>query len=361
MGQEKGRQGLTAAFEVELEMSELREAEQLRLEWDKEEQLRRHERFEWEKEREKREKERFNWDQDRYFSDKCYREREQKRAWFSRHPNIVLHLTTLTMLFVYPLVREQYFLENRIEKTVTESLKKEFESFRIVVANPPTPSFTVGPFKVSGPDGSTSDNLINAIFKTAAEKGPKTLDDTLKTAIHAVELGDKSFSLAIKVSDKVSGLIRWLRTNPDNPNVNVAVEIFDQVMFENDRYDLSEPAKASLNKIATYLKSELGKSDRILVEGHASATGSAQHNLSLSRERALRVKTYLVDRGVGEERIFFYGFGQGYLWLPFLPDHPDNRRARITICNGGEGGTDRCPPQSDDVKPDLRAELRVEN
>jgi outer membrane protein OmpA-like peptidoglycan-associated protein len=160
----------------------------------------------------------------------------------------------------------------------------------------------------------------------------------LKTASDAIEVGKKG----VEFIDKGSNLfIRFLPNNKEHAQGKPPRLIFDQVAFSNDTFELTEVAKLSLDSVVAYLKNPPGKSEKVLVEGHASAVGSAQHNLWLSNERARRVRDYLTDHGIEQDRILYYGFGQGYLWLPFFPEHPDNRRVRITTC--GEGwGSDRC-------------------
>jgi outer membrane protein OmpA-like peptidoglycan-associated protein len=336
------------------------------------------ERHEWEKERNQREEERF-------VLDKHYRKKEQSQTWLFRYVTFSLQLITLAVVFGYPMIHRQDGLENRIKETISASIKDEIgkniackdQSLRARLENQIketisasindefnkrfASSFTVGQFKVVGPSGSTPDSLVGALFKTAAERGSKSLDDALKTAIDAVELGDKGFSLLVKVTEKTSDLVHYLwpsvKIDPPPPPPSVKIDpplpppppavIPDQVTFNNDRFDLTEAAKTSLDKVAEYLTSERGKSDKVLVEGHASTAGKAQHNLQLSWNRARQVTRYLVEHGVMEERITQYGFGQGYQWLPFESNNiAENRRVRIATC-GEEIGSDRCVPKKD--------------
>jgi outer membrane protein OmpA-like peptidoglycan-associated protein len=204
-----------------------------------------------------------------------------------------------------------------------------------------SPSFTVGAFQVFGPDGSTLEGLVATIFKTAADKGLKTLSDILKTASEAIKVAKEGFSLGFEIVDKGNNPVEKMRPKPPGEDKRPPSIIFDQVAFDHDKNTLTDAARKSLDQVVAYLLEGSGKSDRILIEGHASAVGSPNHNLTLSRERASGVRDYLLDRGLKPERMLVYGFGQGYLWLPFFPDHPDNRRVRITTC--GEGwGSNRC-------------------
>ena len=166
-----------------------------------------------------------------------------------------------------------------------------------------------------------------------------------KTASEGVKLAKEGSSLGIEIVKLVREI--WppapeteLPVPPVGP-MEAPLIIFDQVAFDHDKNTLSDAARAALDKIVADLTDGKHRSDKILIEGHASAVGSLRRNVALSKDRARRVRDYLIDRGVQPERVFTYGFGEGYLWLPFFPGHPDNRRVRITTC--GEGwGSNRC-------------------
>lgn len=88
------------------------------------------------------------------------------------------------------------------------------------------------------------------------------------------------------------------------------------VWFENDQDALLPVSEQSLNQLLAYLQKYPGR--KILISGHTSTVGGYQHNMDLSRRRALRVKTYLTDHGIEDDRLSTAGFG---------PDRPvaDNR------------------------------------
>lgn len=72
---------------------------------------------------------------------------------------------------------------------------------------------------------------------------------------------------------------------------------------------------------------------RIRVEGHTDSDGKPDHNQDLSTRRAASVRTYLVGKGVAEERLESTGCGQN---VPIADNATDdgkqqNRRVEFVI------------------------------
>jgi len=65
--------------------------------------------------------------------------------------------------------------------------------------------------------------------------------------------------------------------------------------------------------------------ERFLIEGHTCDLGAHEHNLALSQQRALAVKTALVNLGVDAARLQVMGFGQAD---PVAPNTDEAARAR---------------------------------
>ena len=86
------------------------------------------------------------------------------------------------------------------------------------------------------------------------------------------------------------------------------VEVGDRVFFAFDRSDLSEAARATLNKQAEWLKTYPAVTIRI--EGHADERGTREYNLALGARRANSVKEYLISQGVNPNRIDTISYGK---------------------------------------------------
>jgi uncharacterized protein YjbI with pentapeptide repeats len=115
-----------------------------------------------------------------------------------------------------------------------------------------------------------------------------------------------------------------------------------QIGFASNDTSLNTSATEKLDGTLEYLKNEPGLKDAILIEGYADATGSSRYNQQLSLRRAEIVRDYLIDHGVDRSWISVFGFGESCPWLPFSPEHDENRRVRIVSCAGSGAEIDRC-------------------
>lgn len=80
------------------------------------------------------------------------------------------------------------------------------------------------------------------------------------------------------------------------------------LLFDLDSDNLSGNGRAALTSVADSLK-RLGVT-RVRVDGHTDSTGSARHNLVLSRRRAEAAAQGLVRSGIADRSIERRGFGE---------------------------------------------------
>ena len=86
-----------------------------------------------------------------------------------------------------------------------------------------------------------------------------------------------------------------------------------------------------MNRLVNLLRENPGV--RIEVSGHTDNVGSAAVNRTLSRNRALSVRNYLVSQGIAAERVQYNGYGFD---RPIAPNTTEegraaNRRVEIEI------------------------------
>jgi outer membrane protein OmpA-like peptidoglycan-associated protein len=92
--------------------------------------------------------------------------------------------------------------------------------------------------------------------------------------------------------------------------VGEGIEVtFDSgILFDIDKSALRPASQVELQKMATVLNKY--PDTNILVEGHTDNTGSDEHNLRLSQERAQSVSNYLATLGVNPTRLTMMGYGE---------------------------------------------------
>jgi OmpA-OmpF porin, OOP family len=85
------------------------------------------------------------------------------------------------------------------------------------------------------------------------------------------------------------------------------VWVVDDTLFDFDKSVIKPAAVDYLDRIAEIIKADPNM--HVQVQGHTDNVGSKAYNDALSIRRAQAVKTYLVNRGVQEERLRIEGFG----------------------------------------------------
>jgi len=81
----------------------------------------------------------------------------------------------------------------------------------------------------------------------------------------------------------------------------------ENITFDTNRADVKPQFQAVLDQVAMSVRQYAGTVVR--VEGHTDSVGSAAYNQTLSENRALSVRSYLLQRGVEANRIEAYGYG----------------------------------------------------
>lgn len=103
------------------------------------------------------------------------------------------------------------------------------------------------------------------------------------------------------------------------------------VLFDVGKATLKPGAERSLDQLAEFLKKHPER--KVRVEGFTDATGSAETNQQLSRQRAQEVRTELTSRGISPDRVEAVGYGESF---PIASNdsaagRQQNRRVEIVI------------------------------
>lgn len=132
---------------------------------------------------------------------------------------------------------------------------------------------------------STSAEDISAVDKTqplTPENSSNITEESLSTREISIEQG-------VPVEDK----------KPLN---------LDDIYFNFDRADLSQPARERLEGIAAWMEAE--QSMRLRIEGHADERGTSEYNLALGDRRANAVRRYLTALGIEGSRLMAISYGE---------------------------------------------------
>ena len=86
------------------------------------------------------------------------------------------------------------------------------------------------------------------------------------------------------------------------------VNVGDRVFFETDSSELTEQARATLDKQAQWLSNY--NRYAFTIEGHADERGTREYNIALGARRTQTVREYLVSRGIAAQRMRTISYGK---------------------------------------------------
>jgi outer membrane protein OmpA-like peptidoglycan-associated protein/tetratricopeptide (TPR) repeat protein len=96
----------------------------------------------------------------------------------------------------------------------------------------------------------------------------------------------------------------------------------DNILFATDSYELTNDSKYILDQFIQFLKEN--PTVTVTIEGHTDNVGDDERNLTLSNQRALVTMTYLIEKGIGKDRLQAVGYGETQ---PKVPNNSEQNRA----------------------------------
>ncbi len=107
-------------------------------------------------------------------------------------------------------------------------------------------------------------------------------------------------------------------------------DLFNNVLFEFDRADLTSQSETVVDEISAILKQDSSK--KYLITGFTDSKGSDGYNLDLSKRRAETLVKALVSRGVPQTMLKSRGVGKSIAYAkPDAPDIVRNGDRKVTI------------------------------
>jgi outer membrane protein OmpA-like peptidoglycan-associated protein len=116
------------------------------------------------------------------------------------------------------------------------------------------------------------------------------------------------------------------------------IQINERLFFDFDLATLQARSYPILDEVVRVLR-EHPELRRIRIEGHTDEQGTAEHNATLSRDRARTVRRYLIDHGIDHRRLTARGYGSTRPAVEGSTEeaHAQNRRVLFMIERGPGG------------------------
>lgn len=135
-------------------------------------------------------------------------------------------------------------------------------------------------------------------------------DNTALGAIIGAAVGGTAGALIGRHMDKQAEELRNDLKDAHVERVGEGIKITfpSGLLFDVDKSALSDQAKGNLTDLASTLNKYADT--EILIEGHTDATGTDEHNMALSKQRAESVAAYLITAGVLPSRLTTMGYGE---------------------------------------------------
>jgi outer membrane protein OmpA-like peptidoglycan-associated protein len=150
---------------------------------------------------------------------------------------------------------------------------------------------------------------------------------------NAAQADAASQAAALSAQQQADELQRQIATLQARQTDRGLVVTLGDVLFASGRADLKDGADRNLNKLVSFLNKYPDRSVRI--EGYTDSVGTEDFNLGLSQRRADSVRSYLVNQGIGSERLTTAGKGEAdpVAGNDSASGRQQNRRVEVVINN----------------------------
>jgi len=134
--------------------------------------------------------------------------------------------------------------------------------------------------------------------------------NTLLGAILGAAVGGAAGAIIGNYMDKQAAEMQRDLEGAEVQRIGEGIKItFDSgILYDIDKSDLRPVSKTNLADLAKILNKY--PDTNILIEGHTDDTGTDEHNMTLSKDRAQSVSTYLATAEVTSSRFSITGYGE---------------------------------------------------
>lgn len=177
--------------------------------------------------------------------------------------------------------------------------------------------------------------LVMVVAVTGCSKKQTVKSDVDSTPSPSTTITDETYGQQVPVEQQpVQPPVDTTRPVEIDPGVAVTEErasSFADVLFEFDRYDLTESGRKISREVATYMQKN--PRAKLLIEGHCDIRGTAEYNMALGDRRAASVQNYLVSLGVPASALSIASYGKERPLDSGTSEaaHAKNRRAHFVL------------------------------
>ncbi|GAA4295346.1 OmpA family protein [Aestuariibaculum suncheonense] len=119
-----------------------------------------------------------------------------------------------------------------------------------------------------------------------------------------VLIGNKMDKQAQQIEEEIPGA----QVERVDDGIVVTFDENSGVYFDTNKYNVNAASQETLNKLIGVFKEY--PDTNLLVVGHTDSTGDAAYNMTLSKNRANAVTSYLTSHGIGSSRLTTNWFGE---------------------------------------------------
>jgi len=178
--------------------------------------------------------------------------------------------------------------------------------------------------------GSTGGAVIGGVVGNNTGDGNTALGAIIGGVVGGAAgaiIGDRMDKQAQEIEQEIPGA----EVERVGEGINVTFDESSGVYFDTEKYNINAKSQQTLNKLADIFKEY--PDSNILVEGHTDSTGSETYNLTLSKNRAQAVTSYLTSQGLSNGRFDtkWYGEAQPKHDNETAEGRAKNRRVELAI------------------------------
>lgn len=181
-----------------------------------------------------------------------------------------------------------------------------------------------------GAIGATGGAILGAIIGNNIGGGNAALGAVIGGVVGGgagVLIGNKMDKQAQQIEEEVPGA----QVERVDQGIVVTFEDGSGVYFATNKYNINNPSQTTLKKLVSIFKEN--PDTKILVVGHTDSSGDAGYNMTLSKNRANSVSSFLNQNGINSTRLItkWYGEEQPIADNATEAGRSKNRRVNIVI------------------------------